>query len=338
MPVNKNKLLRLQTIDACLQRRNKVWTIEELQESCGRKLQEMSGKYGRPGKRTVEEDISQMKSGVFGYHAPIKFNRNKGGYVYTDPYFSINANPLKPEDIHLLDNAIPAVRSHLAKEVYEDYYEMVLRVKGRMHIDGDSTSIIQFDHAPRTSGIQWLEDIMVLIRNKMVMRLNYHPFDKDEHEATMHPYLLKEYNNRWYVIGYDEHFERVIFRALDRITSIREYRNLSYKPNVYFRPEDYFSHLIGITWYEGEKPEKVRFKATPEQARYLQTKPIHHTQQVIKETKKYLLFQIEVVLNYELEQALLRLGEKVRVIGPLRLVERMKKRVDEMQDNYKNIP
>lgn len=334
MPVNKNKLLRVRTIDECLQRRHRVWTAEELREACGDRLSDLTGKQDMPGLRTIAQDIADMRNGAFGYHAPIEFDKERGGYCYTDPNFSINANPLRAADIPLLETALETLKSHQAREVYDDFFEMLTRVKGRMRINDDQDSIIQYDHAPRTTGIQWLEELMGHIRNQRVLHLHYHPFEKDPQETDIHPYLLKEYNNRWYVIGYDEAFGHVSFRALDRIKDIKPNRYITYKPNTYFDPGDFFRYLIGVTWKQGEKPERVRFKASPDQAQYLETKPLHMSQELLKRTKTYSLFQIEVVLNYELEQALLRLGEKVRVIGPERLVDSMKNRIDSMKKNY----
>lgn len=72
----------------------------------------------------------------------------------------------------------------------------------------------------------------------------------------------------------------------------------------------------------------MRFWAGREQVPYIETKPLHKSQFVVQRNEDgSAVFQIEVVLNYELEKDLLGFGEGIKVLSPRRLVSRLAKRL-----------
>ena len=88
MPVNRNALIRYKTIDNCLRRRNRRWTLDELIEACSDALYEYEGIVKGISRRTVQMDIQMMRSDKLGYNAPIEVYENKY-YRYSDPEYSI---------------------------------------------------------------------------------------------------------------------------------------------------------------------------------------------------------------------------------------------------------
>jgi hypothetical protein len=69
----------------------------------------------------------------------------------------------------------------------------------------DEISYIQFDTKPQYAGSKYLSELMEAILGETVIRFRYKPFHAEEPmEVTLHPYLLKEYNNRWFVMGLTE--------------------------------------------------------------------------------------------------------------------------------------
>ena len=91
MPLNRNTLMRLRTIDACLCRRQRRWTLEDLRTACEDALYEYEG-ISSISKRTIQRDIELMRSGKLGYNAPIIVMENRY-YTYEDPDFSITQLP-----------------------------------------------------------------------------------------------------------------------------------------------------------------------------------------------------------------------------------------------------
>jgi predicted DNA-binding transcriptional regulator YafY len=110
----------------------------------------------------------------------------------------------------------------------------------------------------------------------------------------------------------------------------------TYKENTVIDPDTFFDNLIGVTKEINTPAHKVRFWAAPQQVPYIETKPLHKSQFVVQRNEDgSAIFQIEVVLNYELEKDLLGFGEGVRVLSPRYLVNKMSKRLDQASQLYK---
>ena len=110
MPLNRNTLIRLRTIDACLRRRQRLWTIEDLRRACEDALIEYEG-IDSVSLRTVQRDIELMRSDKLGYNAPIVVKQRKY-YMYEDPTYSITQLPLTPHDLAELGGAIDVIRHY----------------------------------------------------------------------------------------------------------------------------------------------------------------------------------------------------------------------------------
>lgn len=99
MPINRNTLMRIRVIDECLQRKQRVWTLEDLREACEKELLEKEGICGI-SIRTIQRDIELMRSDKLGYNAPI-IVKNKKYYAYEEPDYSITKLPLSQNDLIL---------------------------------------------------------------------------------------------------------------------------------------------------------------------------------------------------------------------------------------------
>jgi predicted DNA-binding transcriptional regulator YafY len=123
--------------------------------------------------------------------------------------------------------------------------------------------------------------------------------------------------------------------ALDRIHEMGAAPGETYQENNIIDPDTFFDNLIGVTKNINDKAHKVRFWAAPEQVPYIETKPLHKSQFVVQRNEDgSAIFQIEVVLNYELEKDLLGFGESVKVLSPRILVHNISKRLLRAAQNY----
>ncbi|WOG30643.1 WYL domain-containing protein [Segatella copri] len=122
--------------------------------------------------------------------------------------------------------------------------------------------------------------------------------------------------------------------ALDRIVSV-EPINEPFRENPKFNSEKFFDDVIGVSKNINNRPRTIKFWASREQSKYIQTKPLHHSQQLIRENKDgSCIFQISVVINFELYSVLMSYGPGVRVIYPRNAVSFMRDKTKEMADMY----
>ena len=278
---------------------------------------------------SIQKDIYAMRFDEgLGFFAPIEYDKYKKGYVYTDPDYSINNIPVSEEDLQGLEMAIGILEQFKelpAIKLFEDAISKIASsVKQSREHKGDS-KILLLDRPKRYKGIEFLTEMVEAIRQKKVMRIHYQPFKKTQvKKHTVHPYFIKEYNGRMYLIAKDIHpTKESIFLtfAFDRI-------NEAIKMNQSFHEEEmdkenYFNAAIGIS-LTGEKPEKIVLQIDPSQANYIKSQPIHHSQKIIKEKKEHISIELDLVINYELIATLLSLGDKVKVLQPDSLAQRIK--------------
>lgn len=150
----------------------------------------------------------------------------------------------------------------------------------------------------------------------------------------MHPYLLKEFRNRWFLLGREGNAARVTNYALDRIKRIRP-SNEGYIENDLFNPTEYFNHLIGVSVPEGATPEDIEIKVHKQAAPYVLSKPIHLNQETVRQYKDgSILVGLKLIINYELKSVLLSYGPRLEVRKPRTLRDQLKSLLRELSALY----
>lgn len=176
---------------------------------------------------------------------------------------------------------------------------------------------IDFEQVPEILGTNFLTVLVNGIRNKKVLELYYQPFYEDKpYFIRVHPYLLKEYHYRWYLIGLNETKKELRTYSLDRIWEIKE-TGIPYLPKK-FSAKDYFKNTVGIISPQGDPPQ-IRIEVLKPQAHYLVTQPLHPSQNIVSEDEKGIIFNYRVHPTYEFKTLLLGLGCDIRVLEPASL-------------------
>ncbi len=315
--------MRYQVIDKRLRNPQYVNHWQDLSEACAEATKEFGGFFTAPSRRTIAYDIQRMRSGVLGYHAPIAFNKSNG-YYYVNPRFSIHNIPLSSHILQECREAVYILRHLTQNEKLASLHHAIVSLEEKLNlqIDGARKPIIYFEKSLNAQGQQWLDEVYASIRHRRVMMINYRPFDKPPTNHIMSPFFIKEYNNRWYVIGYEHSMKKVINISLDRFENLKP----SLQPYVDHAGVDHdqmYRHIYGITILEEALPIIIRLRAIPLLARYLHTNPIHESQQVVCETDEYTEFTLFVIQNYEIRHKLLSYGADIEVIEPASFREDM---------------
>lgn len=155
---------------------------------------------------------------------------------------------------------------------------------------------------------------------KKVLRIQYHSFkSRSPYTYLFSSYALKEFRNRWFVFGWHDKAKYVVNFALDRIESIEITDNENFIKNSNFNPTTYFNDFIGVTKMESGV-QTVRFEASRNEAPYIRTKPLHHSQRIVeRKADGTMVFEIDVIINPELIRELMSYAEGVKVLSPERL-------------------
>lgn len=334
MPINKLALVRYKTIDNCLQNRFRKWTLEDLMEACSDALYEYEGITKGVSKRTIQLDIQNMRSEKLGYHAPIIVT-DKKYYSYDEKNYSITNTPITDQDLGTLNEVLHVLKQFNGFNYFQELNGMVTKLEDKLYKQQHKgKSYIDFEKNELLKGLQHIDPLHKAIIHKKTIEISYQSFKATKPQAfTFYPYLLKEYRNRWFLLGTNKSNKLTMILALDRIEHFKEVAHEKYL-KADFEVNSYFDDVIGVSKMPAQRPQITVLKIANEHAPYILTKPMHSSQRVIKQEEDGLIFSIEVIWNFELEREILGFGEQIKVISPNRLSRRIQKRLKETLAHY----
>lgn len=330
MSSNKNALIRYKTLDKCLKNKYRKYTLEDLIDECSEALFEFEGKESFVSKRTVQLDLQNMRSEKFGYEAPIEVYERKY-YRYSDPDYSIHNISVNESDLKAMNNAVQILKQFKDFSMFKDMNGVIQKLEDSIH-STNQKSIIHLDKNEQLKGLEHIDILYESVLNKKVLKILYKSFKaRESNHYIVHPQLLKEYNNRWFLICW--HKGKIMNLALDRMEEIVTEEQTEYIDKD-FDADRCFGEVIGATVSETQRPQNVIFCITPKHAPYVKTKPFHHSQEILKEDENGTVFKICVQLNFELERLILGMGECITVLKPDKLKKRIYKSLTEAVQNY----
>ncbi len=335
MAQNKNALIRYKTIDKCLQNSYRKWTLNDLIDACSEALYEYEGKDVNVSKRTVQLDIQMMRSDKLGYNAPIVVYDRKY-YRYEDPDYSITNIPLTENDMQVLSESVEILKQFKDFSLFSELGGIIQRLEDKVHTEKTHQSaIIHLDKNEKLKGLEYLDVLYQAILKKVVVRISYQSFKaRHPRDLVVHPYLLKEFNNRWFLIGWHNEWEKLQTLALDRMQHISHDLRASYMDNN-FNGDEYYKHTIGVTVLPDRFLYDIILKVDGKNAPYILTKPLHHSQELLEQyPDRSIKIKIRVHHNYELERLLLGFGQSVEVLEPSIVRKRMKYYLREALKQY----
>ncbi len=336
MPVNRNALIRYRTIDNCLQNRFRKWTLDDLIEACSEALYEYEGIDKGVSRRSVQADIEMMRSDKLGYEAPIVVV-DKKYYTYADKDYSITNIPLSYQDLKVLGEVTDLLKQFKGFNHFSDLTEMVSKLEDKIYAQKTQTSpVVDFEKNDNLKGLEFIEGIRKAIVSKTVLCITYQSF-KARQASTFcfSPYLLKEYRNRWFVLGQSHQRKSpVLTLALDRFHALDVDKQESFKENETMDLATFYTDVIGVTKNQGQRAVPVVFWMDHKNAPYVETKPLHHSQRILSVDDDGKVFMIKVIPNFELERELLGFGARIKVLGPKNIRNRIAEQVKEALAYY----
>lgn len=330
MANTKNSFIRLMVIDHCLQNKG-GYSTSEIMEAVNRELEER-GEEPVTASNTIRTDIDFIAN---NWHTNIieKKEGRRRFYMYEDPSFSISKSPLSESELNQLNQTLQMLGRYSGMPSYEWLDNLNARFKTQFFTPAETTSFVEFNNNEYVSGMEHFDAIFDAIAKKETLKIAYRSFNmKEPSTSNVSPYYLKQYNNRWFLFGSIDGSKQITNYALDRIIEITE-AHTDYNPtDIDFK--DYFEDVIGVSVPKGQTCERIKLWVSQEQFRYIQTKPIHGSQKVIEANHDGFIIELELIPNYELEQLLLSYGEKIVVLSPVSLRDKIKERISQSYKNY----
>ncbi|MHC9087570.1 helix-turn-helix transcriptional regulator [Tenacibaculum sp. IMCC1] len=331
MASNKNALIRYKTIDQCLRNTMRTWTLNDLIDACSDALYEYEGKDIYVSKRTVQLDIQLMRSDKLGYNAPIEVYQRKY-YRYAEEGYSIMNIPVTENDVKVMNDAIQVLRQFKDFSLFKEMDGVLQRLEDSVYSSQkNNRAIIHLDKNEQLKGLSFIDPLYNAIQQKKVLKVNYQSFKAEKASIiTLHPQLLKEFNNRWFLLALVKGKETTL--ALDRINSVMEVENTTYIDKA-INGDVYYKDVVGVT-VSNTRPQRIAFWVDKANTPYVLTKPFHKSQRLIKYTDDGAIFNILVIPNYELERLILGFGDSIEVLKPEKIRKRMIQKLENSLNRY----
>ena len=334
MATNKHASIRYQALDKCFANPGRKYFIDDLVAACNQAIYDYDGIEEGVKKRQVQDDIRFMES-ESGYAIDLdKVTENrKKYYCYSDPHFSINKQPLNKTEEAQLREALLTLSRFKGMPQFGWVDELTVKLESELGLKGTDKKVIEFEQNPYLMGLEYISTLYNAIVNKQTLLVNYQSFQaKEPTEMSFTPHYLKQYNNRWFAFGWTDNFDPITNLALDRIKGIQLNNNKYLETDIDY--EEHFEDVIGVTIPYEAKLETILLKADASLYPYIKTKPLHGSQKPKEQKQEYTTIELKVYPNYELETVLLSHGEKLTVLEPKSLSERLKGRLENAVKNY----
>ena len=252
-------------------------------------------------KRTLQRDLQTLRN---DFMIEIPYDKKHNGY-YLDFDESIAENV--DAFMHFLEIINTA---ELLKESLSE--------------GSQSLKYVSFDSQGNFRGTGHLKPLLRAIRDRLWVTFNHLNYQTGKlKNYRIQPYGLREYQNRWYVVGIAEFEDELWKFGLDRIT-LMEVETKVFERDETLDPHAIFDHVIGVETSD-DPLEQVILSFDPQQGNYVKSLKLHHSQQVLVDTEDELRIRLMVKPNFELIQNILMHGSLVRVVKPEWLVDKVKR-------------
>lgn len=352
MPVNKNAMTRYLVLDELLSNRYHHYTLDEIVEKINGRLIELG--IGEVGRRCVEKDIAYLKGEQSPFFADIEsYSADvvSGGRVvkkrclrYKSPDFSIFKKEMSDEEKYLLSQTLSLLGVF---DGLPQLGELNRLQKGLGKVD--DRRIVSFTKNPLENS-DLFGRLFSAIAQKQVVKLVYHTFADaiSKQPILLHPYLLKEYNRRWFLFGAADRDNKLLSFSLDQIDSVEPMLAQPFRASK-GELDEFFDDIIGVSYYADRPVEKVLFWVSERQKAYVLTKPLHDSQvsyrgaseEQYRKLYPYFyqgaFFSIKCIENYELIRELCSYGSDLVVLSPMHIRDKVSDRVEAMLKEYRRI-
>lgn len=299
------------------QLRKYTWLIDTIRRAGKISLEEISERWERNKELSDYKPLSRAtfnrwKDAIFSQFGIIISCQRSGGYLY---YIE------NPEDIDEDELKKWMLDSFAVSNLIREY----LSLKDRILVS-------QVPSAHRH-----LATVLEAMKENRVVTITYCAFGKTQsHTFSIEPYCVKLFENRWYVLAHNVHYDDIRIYGLDRMERLAITED-TFKLPKDFSASDYFSAYYGIVTGYDIKPERMVIRAYGDHIPYLKSLPLHHSQRLLEDHGDYADFELFLAPTYDFVMRLLHVGAMIEVISPASLRKTMKEWISDMYDLYKKI-
>lgn len=334
MPINKNAMLRYFKLDACFRDTKNHYSVYDLVFECSEALDLPTGE--EITREQILKDIRFMESAK-SWNVKLDRYKIEGKkrtfFRYKDPNFSICNFPFTEEQCQQIQATVDALNAFEGLPEFTGINDCLSKLK-LYAIKTETRPCFSLEHNELLKGIEYLTPLFNAIQNNSVLKIRYHDFGEKPQTLTFHPQFLKQYNNRWFVMGCkEERPGKIRPLSLDRIEGIEPAPEYNYR-NTNTDWDEYFDDMVGVSTSTKTPVETVHFLVYGKTAHYIENNPLHGSQVNHWIDENTLDIKLKVKINKELERILLSYAPDIRLLAPAQLVKTHREQLAEAIKRY----
>jgi predicted DNA-binding transcriptional regulator YafY len=316
MNLSKSAFRRYKVIDSLLRNpMRKYPTMEEIIEACIVKLD------FEPSPETIQKDIANMRSPApDGFDAPIHYNRLHKGYEYLDPNYSLAGVSLRQDELDAIHEAVELIRSIGSSRISENFTHAVEKMlSATLEIEQnkeDRLPVLQMMTPPPSRGFEYFDLMFKACKERIPLSFIHYSYKKRRYKhVILHPFLIKEFENRWYIIGYSENHKDIRTFGLDRITDPL-LLDKTYISTERQTKKSFLNEVYGVFPIPEAVKETVEIRVSSLGTHYYQAYPLHESQHIRKHNHGDSIITFELIPSVELARHFLSQGYHVTILKP----------------------
>lgn len=316
MNLSKSAFRRYKVIDELLRNNmRKFPKMEDIICACWDKLD------FEPSRETIQKDIANMRlPHPDGFDAPIHYNHANKGYEYTDSNYSLTGVSLRQEELDTIRESVDLIRALGGSRISHQFTNAAEKLLSAT-IEGnykekEKRPILQTMIPPTSRGFEHFDCFYKACKEKLSVSFIHFSYKKRKfNHIFLHPFLIKEFENRWYVIGYSEIHNSVRTFGMDRISEPL-LLNKKFHSIESASVDIYLNDTYGVFPIPEAKKETIRILVSQLGTHYMQAYPLHESQKIKKNSNGTSVITFKLIPSIELARYFLSQGYHIRIITP----------------------
>lgn len=335
MPLNKDQMLRYQVLNACFKDTSRMYDINALVECCQTEVFRVYEK--GVSKRTVQNDIAVLQLPPYNVDFDEEL-RSMHYYRYADTSFNLEiVADLSRREKTALHETVELLRPmcgdpDAATPMMQWMFMSLQRLESGKPLV-EKSPCVAFENNGALAGMGNFNFLMECIMNHKPVTLRYKSFrSKTARDINVHPYYLKQYNSRWYLLANPDGYDNIASYALDRILTASLWK-AKYRPSdVNF--DALFADTLGVSIDPSATVECVVLRINAKRYPYVETKPFSERQRIVKKDGETVTISFPMKVNKELVAEIMSFGSDIEVIEPVSLREGIASQITDLVNKY----
>lgn len=336
MPLDRNKILRYQVLDRCFRDTSRLYKVSDLLECCNQELRRYD--FHLVSRRTLQNDIQLLAKEPYNVVFDEKLY-NSHYYRYSDTSEHLKLLTLISPSRDTIMQTIDLLREKCNDEEGQNPQWQWMLLTLQSLVDNRtielSSPFVSFDNNEAYAGNVNFPILMGFIVTHQPIEIRYKPF-KAERAANVkiHPYFLKQYNSRWFLIARVDDVNEIITFALDRIFDIQVWNHKFVPSDLDFNR--YYEDITGVTVLSDEPLSNIVIKVSSQRYPYVQTKPFSPKQKIVAHDDEGYVISFPMRINNEFKASILSFGSDIEVLKPDRLRQEIAEILNNACGRYQN--